>query len=171
MPTTIDRPPRIQPPLPEEEIEVPAPPNALDSGQSIIELLLPLTMVVGYVALAFSGQGRSIIMIVPMGAAMLGSVFFALQRANQSRREQEAQDEAYAATLVDLRHEMLGHHQQQRDHYYHNYPDPRSTRRLVQRVNLPNVLRARTRVWERRTGGPRLLACCALGRWAPAPPP
>lgn len=144
-----DRPPRIQPKLPIDEIEVPPPPDKQTTGrQSLLEMMLPLVTIAGYVLLAVSGQGRSIMLIIPMGLAMLGSVYISLRRATEAERENEEREQAYEARLLDLRQELRNYHQLQRDFYYYNYPDPNTA---ISIARMDEKSRSGPRLWERRT--------------------
>ena len=144
-----DRPPRIQPQLPQQEIEVPPPPEKqMGTRQSLLEILLPLVTIGGYIFMAATGQGRSIALIIPMGLAMLGSVYLSLKRANDAEKEVQIKSEAYAKRLLDLRHELRNYHQLQRDFYYYNYPDPIAADKIARQEEQS---RSGPRLWERRT--------------------
>ena len=53
-PLYIDRPPRIQPELPSDEIEIPPPPEKENTGMSrLIQVALPLLTIVGYILIIF----------------------------------------------------------------------------------------------------------------------
>ncbi len=55
----IDRPPRIQPELPFDEIEIPSPPDKGQSGwEQLAQMALPLVMIVAFVLMAGMGGGR-----------------------------------------------------------------------------------------------------------------
>ena len=60
-PIFIDRPPRIQPELPFDEIEIPSPPEKEEGGYSqLIQVSLPLLTIIGYVLIAtLGGSGRN----------------------------------------------------------------------------------------------------------------
>ncbi|RMG70064.1 MAG: hypothetical protein D6711_18330 [Chloroflexi bacterium] len=144
-----DRPPRIQPQLPQQEIEIPPPPEKnAGTRQSLLEILLPLVTIGGYIFMAATGQGRSIALIIPMGLAMLGSVYLSLRRASEAEKEIEIKKEAYAKRLLDLRHELRNYHQLQRDFYYYNYPDPITADKIARQEEQS---RSGPRLWERRT--------------------
>ncbi|MBN1564301.1 MAG: hypothetical protein JXA10_10715, partial [Anaerolineae bacterium] len=144
----LPRPPRIQPHLPIDEIEVPGPPDEMQNQQAILELFLPLIMVLGYVFLAFSGRGRSVVFIIPMSLAMVFSVVFGLRRFIMARREAEEQKKAYSQKLAELRHDMEGYHREQSDFYYYNYPNPSLLLDIAKKANKSRI---GPRVWERRT--------------------
>ncbi len=148
----VQRPPRIQPTLPEGEIEVPAPPDENANYQpSALELLLPLVMIGGYVVMALSGRGRSLALLIPMGAAMVGSVFVSLRRAIKAQEDLAERKRAYRAQLAGIQEQVEQKHQQQRDFYNWTYP--------AVAVGL-DIARGETfgrigpRVWERRTNDP-----------------
>ena len=143
----IDRPPRIQPPLPVDEIEIPTPPENNGQNQSLIEMLLPLMTIAGYLLLALGGRGRSLLLLIPMGGAMLGSVIFSIYRASKQGEEYEKALAAYRKRLTDTHHEMRDYHQQQRQFYNYNYPDPDMVVRIAR---MDETSRSGPRVWERR---------------------
>ncbi len=147
-PNYVERPPRIQPELPIDEIKIPSPPNKnAIHQQSIIEMLLPMATIGAYLLLAISGRGRSIWLMLPMSLAMLGSVFVSMRRANQARDEAERKRKAYAQRLVKLRSDLKNHHRLQRDFYHYNYPTPRTVISIAAEEELS---RSGSRIWERR---------------------
>lgn len=148
----LNRPPRIQPQLPQREVEIPAPPNKEQQrGQDLIEILLPLVTILAYLLLALTGRGRSIVLIIPMGLTMLASIFVSLRRAGREGNDYEAQKLAYEARLVDLRQQMENDHQIQRDFYHYNYPNSRT---IFQIASQEGMSRSGTRLWERKPTDP-----------------
>lgn len=84
----IDRPPRIQPELPFDEIEIPAPP-AKDKGgyQQLIQFALPLMTIVGYVLISsMGGAGRSPLLLIPMALSVGGVHGFAVWSCSRIAR-------------------------------------------------------------------------------------
>src|SRR5215470_10564121 len=75
MPEYFNRPPRIQPELPEGEFEVPAPPTREGGRQSLVQLALPLITVAGYVLVsgARGGGAGSLLFIIPMALSIVVS--------------------------------------------------------------------------------------------------
>ncbi|MGD2162431.1 MAG: hypothetical protein PVG04_05025, partial [Anaerolineales bacterium] len=67
----IDRPPRIQPELPVDEIEIPQPPEETEFGQDLATMLLPMISIVGF---ALVSGTRNPLYILPMGIVMLASI-------------------------------------------------------------------------------------------------
>ena len=60
-PIYIDRPPRIQPELPFDEIEIPNPPDKEETGYSrLIQVSLPLLTIIGYVLVGTLGEAGEI---------------------------------------------------------------------------------------------------------------
>jgi DNA segregation ATPase FtsK/SpoIIIE, S-DNA-T family len=58
-PLQIDRPPRIQPELPIEQVEIPKPPeHHTDGAMRILQVLLPALTIVGYIAMMGMGGQR-----------------------------------------------------------------------------------------------------------------
>ncbi|MCS6836827.1 MAG: FtsK/SpoIIIE domain-containing protein [Anaerolineae bacterium] len=154
-PTILHRPPRIQPRLPTQEVEIPAPPEDQSSGVSMLELLLPLVTIVGYVIIALSGAGRSVALIVPMGAAMLGSIYVGWRRSQAERQKREAREASYRQTLVEMRQRLQQYQQMQRDYYHYTFPEPNG---VLQIATAQEVSRQGPRVWERRPSDPDFLA-------------
>jgi DNA segregation ATPase FtsK/SpoIIIE-like protein len=154
-PTTLNRPPRIQPRLPVQEVEIPAPPEDQSASTSMLELLLPLVTIIGYVIIAISGQGRSIALIVPMGAAMLGSIYVGWRRTQAERQKREAREAAYLQTLVEMRQRLQLDQQAQRDYYHYTFPD---SNMVLQIATAQEMSRQGPRVWERRPSDQDFLA-------------
>ena len=79
-PIYIDRPPRIQPELPFDEIEIPSPPEKEEGGYTqLIQVGLPLITIMGYVLIAtLGGSGRSPWLLIPMALSVVASTVFAL---------------------------------------------------------------------------------------------
>ena len=76
--TFIERPPRIQPELPQQIIDIPSPPDQRDQGLGeLMHIALPLLMIVGYIMVAFMGDGNSKpLLIVPMALSIVASTLF-----------------------------------------------------------------------------------------------
>ena len=155
--TYIDRPPRIQPDLPQGEIGIPGPPSRENRvAQSIIQLFLPMVTIGGYLLMGLFGRGRSVLMMIPMGLSVLASVGYSLYSRNQGAEEQEEKDAAYREKLIELRQTMHESHDSQKRFYYYNYPDTENSLLLVSK-SLKNIENRRdgkrpveSRLWERR---------------------
>src|SRR5260221_5041187 len=108
----IDRPPRIQPELPTGEIQIPNPPTEQKGGnQALLSVLVPVITIVGF---AFVSGGGNILLIIPMGLAMVLSVGVSLYSANQQQQAFAAKHNAYAELLAALRQDMTRTHTSQR---------------------------------------------------------
>src|SRR5688572_19376560 len=82
----IDRPPRIQPELPTEEREIPAPPDTEEKGGRFpVQALLPLVTIIGYVLISATGQGRNLMLMIPMGLSVVASTVFAVVSYNKEK--------------------------------------------------------------------------------------
>jgi DNA segregation ATPase FtsK/SpoIIIE-like protein len=142
----IDRPPRIQPELPIDEIELPpAPDESRRSGQDIATMFLPVVSILGF---ALVSGSRNPIFMIPMGLTMLLAVVFALFRTRRESRELKKRKRAYAALLAEKRQEMNRAHNAQRIFYHHNYPDAQT---LYEIASRKETSRFGSRLWERRT--------------------
>src|SRR5947209_7671566 len=117
----IDRPPRIQPELPTGEVQIPNPP-AEEKGneQGLLSILVPLITIVGFVLVS---GGGNVLLIIPMGLAMVLSVGVSLFTARAKQLEMAAKKKAYTELLSRLRQDMTRSHNTQRLFYQHNYPD------------------------------------------------
>lgn len=153
----IDRPPRIQPELPFDQIEIPNPPVQEDNNlMQLLQMALPLLMILSMVFVTFSSSGgRSYLLIIPMLLSVVGMSGFAFFSYRRDRQKREALRKAYRARLVDLNSEMHNAHDQQRRFYDYNYPDPVALYRIVQETQREAQrsdpqLRSAARVWERR---------------------
>ncbi len=144
----IDRPPRIQPELPIETIEIPPPPDK-DSGRGlpVRQIILPLITILGYVLLSATGQGRNLALMIPMGISVVGTVIFAYYSYNQEKQEMEDLEAAYNKRLKDMRRQMHVSQHMQRYYYRYNNPDPLTTVRMA---TGDEQSRAGSRLWERR---------------------
>ncbi len=155
----IDRPPRIQPELPIDEIEIPAPPEKPDYGWTrFIQIGLPLITIIGYVLIgSLGGVGRSAWYILPMGFTVVASVAFSVYTYLKEKQRLAEITRAYSARLVELNKDMQMYHTMQRRFYEYNYPDFDEVERLtrnayqIAQVTKPLPRRVETRVWERRT--------------------
>ena len=153
----IDRPPRIQPELPFDEIEIPSPPEKGQNGwDRLAQVALPLVTIVGFVLLGSMGGGRSSLMMIPMALAVVASTGVAIYSYIREKRQLVAAMRAYEERLVELNKQMNVYHDMQRRFYHYNYPDTTNVFRLVKNARTEvekadRTLRADTRLWERRT--------------------
>jgi DNA segregation ATPase FtsK/SpoIIIE-like protein len=148
----INRPPRIQPDLPQAEIDIPEPPETDKGGQTLIQMFLPLITIIGYVIVSASGQGRNLAMLIPMGLSVIASSGLGLWTYLKQQREDKERRESYRQRLAELRREMENYHDLQRNFYAYNYPDPEITLAIAQNRELDKKDdRFGTRLWERRT--------------------
>ncbi len=161
-PIDIDRPPRIQPELPVEEKEIPAPPDKDEGGFGrLIQMALPLLMIIGYVLVGtLGGGGRNPWFLLPMALSVVASVIFSIYSYRQEKQKRLEIEKAYDDRLVELNKEMHEYHDRQRRFYRYNYPDRSTTFRIVSNAHKEakkasakekRPLRTETRLWERRT--------------------
>ena len=146
----IDRPPRIQPLLPEGEIKIPSPPNKdKNRSQYILQMLLPGVTIVGYLLISFTGQGRNLLMVIPMGLAVVGSTLLSYYIFRREQREAYELEKGYEQTLLQFRQEMSISHEMQRLFYFHNYPEVELLERIAKKDQKEET-RIGPRLWERR---------------------
>ena len=153
----IDRPPRIQPELPFDEVEIPKPPSRETGGlQRLIQMALPMLTIIGYVGvMALARVGRSPWIMIPMALSVLASTGFAIYSYFQDKKRQEQLERDYLERLIELNKEMEEAHDMQRRFYHYNYPDKDTLFRIVENARREALkkhpqLRAETRLWERR---------------------
>lgn len=156
-PVYIDRPPRIQPELPFDEIEIPSPPDKEEDGRAqLIQVSLPLLTIIGYVLIAtLGGSGRSPMLLIPMALSVVASTAFSIYSFRKEKQRRAEVEKAYSDRLIELNKEMNESHDQQRRFYRYNYPDRLTTFRLVRNARLEvekeeRTLRSESRLWERR---------------------
>ena len=155
-PLVIDRPPRIQPELPFDEIEIPAPPEKNQSGwERLSQMALPLVMIVSFVFMGAMG-GRNMLMMIPMSLAVVASGGIAVYSYIRENRKMAEAKRAYEERLVELTKQMHVYHDMQRRFFHYNYPDTQTIFRVVKNARAEvekadRTLRADTRLWERRT--------------------
>ncbi|RME69678.1 MAG: hypothetical protein D6784_18010 [Chloroflexi bacterium] len=154
----IDRPPRIQPELPFDEIDIPPPPDKDEAGnERLVQVSLPLLTIIGYILIGtLGGVGRNPLFVLPMALSVLASVGYSIYSFRKEMLQRAALEQAYDDRLVDLIREMNMYHDMQRRFYRYNYPDRQTVFRLVHsaraEVERPErTLRAEARLWERRT--------------------
>lgn len=149
MPEFTNRPPRIQPELPVEDVLIPNPPaSEMGTSQSLIQVALPMITIIGYVIVSASGQGRSMLLLIPMGLSVVASTTVAVWSFIKSSREEREKQRAYAQRLAEMRKDMTASHDIQRSFYLYNYPSPQT---VVQIANDRESKRYGLRLWERRT--------------------
>jgi S-DNA-T family DNA segregation ATPase FtsK/SpoIIIE len=156
-PIYIDRPPRIQPELPFDEIEIPSPPEKPEAGYTqLIQVGLPLITIIGYVMVAtVGGGGRSPMLLIPMALSVVASVGFSIYTFRQEQQKLAEMALAYTERLVELNKEMHNYQDMQRRFYRYNYPDRLTTFRIVENARrevekTDRTLRSESRLWERR---------------------
>lgn len=154
----IDRPPRIQPRLPVETIEIPAPPQPGPSALAqLLQMGLPIVTMLAFVfMMVFSGGRSSPWMVLPMILMVLSSGGIAVYSYVKERRDRAAAEAAYRERLVEMNRDMRNYHDQQRRFYVYNYPEQPVLARIVRdsRWELDkneHALRGNSRLWERRT--------------------
>jgi S-DNA-T family DNA segregation ATPase FtsK/SpoIIIE len=149
MPEFASRPPRIQPELPFGEITIPNPPTSDTSGgQQLVQVALPLVTIIGYVFVSAMGQGRSMLLLIPMGLSVVASSVVALISMIRTGQIERQKREAYAQRLVEMRQELTASHEMQRRFYLYNYPE---TDTVLQIAGDRDYQRSGLRLWERRT--------------------
>jgi S-DNA-T family DNA segregation ATPase FtsK/SpoIIIE len=156
-PIYIDRPPRIQPELPFDLIEIPSPPDKPEAGYTqLIQVGLPLITIIGYVMVAtVGGGGRSPMLLIPMALSVVASVGFSIYTFRQEQQKLAEMALAYTERLVELNKEMHNYQDMQRRFYRYNYPDRLTTFRIVENARrevekTDRTLRSESRLWERR---------------------
>ena len=152
----IDRPPRIEPQLPAGIFTIPNPPDTeVKFGELLQQAFLPMIMILGYLLASIFGQGRSMVMMIPMLLSVVATVVLALYINTQERKKREAAEAAYKRRIGELRRKMESEHEQQRIYYFYNYPDPEKTLGIAADINREpetreEEIRSGTRLWERR---------------------
>ncbi len=146
----IDRPPRIQPELPQQEIPIPAAP---DDGAAqpldIVSLLLPMISMVGFAVFSATGNLAG---AIPMGFMLVSSVGLAVYQQWKARKEAGVKLKQYLETLKQLRRDMSQSHNTQRIFFNHNYPDiPTLLNIAAYKEQSQETSRFGTRLWERRS--------------------
>ena len=166
MPEFTSRPPRIQPELPFGEITIPSPPTSdTAGGQQLVQVALPLVTIIGYVFVSAMGQGRSMLLLIPMGLSVVASSAVALITFFRTGRIEQQKRRAYAQTLIECARRLTASHEMQRRFYLYNYPE---TDTVLDIASDRDYQRSGLRLWERRTTDPRFRRAPA---WASEPGP
>lgn len=147
LPVLVERPPRIQPPFPEQTIEIPPPPQIQTRNQPLLQILLPLVTVAGYLLMSFTGASRNVLFVLPMSIAMFFSFFIAYSSRRAEVARQRALREAYDQRLARMRLDMRRWHDAQRRYYDYTYP---ASTALLAFHHEESHSRLGTRIWERR---------------------
>lgn len=152
----IDRPPRIEPRLPSGLYPIPTPPdNQENFGQLLQQAFLPMMMILGYILMSFFGQGRNLLMMIPMALSVIGTVALAIYTNSREKKQREEAEAAYKRRISELRRKMESEHEQQRIYYFYNYPNPEKTLGIASDLMREpdareEAIRSGTRLWERR---------------------
>ncbi len=152
----IDRPPRIEPQLPAGVFNIPNPPDTEQNfGELLQQAFLPMIMIFGYLLASIFGQGRSMLMMIPMLLSVVATVALAIYTNSQEKKKREAAEAAYKRRIGELRRKMESEHEQQKIYYFYNYPDPEKTLGIASDINREpeareEEIRSGTRLWERR---------------------
>ncbi len=152
----IDRPPRIQPELPQGEYNIPNPPQTEENtSQPLLQVGMPMVTILGYVLVSMLGKGRSLLLIIPMGIAVVASTLVSLYTMRRTKQLREEKEKAYKQRLSELRKEMERQHDMQRQFYNYNYPDIATSLRVAEDLarspgDRQEDTRAGSRLWERR---------------------
>lgn len=152
----IDRPPRVEPQLPAGVFNIPNPPDTESNpGQLLQQAFLPMIMILGYILASLFGQGRNLIMMVPMFLSVIATVALAIYTNIKDRKQREAAEAAYRRRISELRRKMESEHEQQKIYYFYNHPDPEKTLGISADLDRPPAgreeeIRSGTRLWERR---------------------
>jgi DNA segregation ATPase FtsK/SpoIIIE, S-DNA-T family len=152
----IDRPPRIEPELPSGVYNIPNPPDLEDNAGALLQqAFLPMIMIFGYVLASLFGQGRNMLMMIPMMLSVVATIILAIYVNSKERKLREEAEEAYRRRISELRRKMESEHEQQRIYYYYNYPNSDTTLRIAADLGREpheqeEVIRSGSRLWERR---------------------
>ncbi len=147
-PHYVDRPPRIQPELPQGVVEIPNPPKEDDGGQPLWQSLVPIITIIGYLLVSTSGQGSNIAFMIPMALTVILSTGIQLYTGLTGLARKREKRVSYTRRLVEMRREMVASHIRQRTFYEYNYPEPGVV--LNMRGDSQDN-RGGARLWERRS--------------------
>ncbi len=153
----IDRPPRVQPELPFEEIPIPRPPSKKDEGWlRLIQIGIPLLTVIGYVLISVISPRGGVLMIIPMALSIVASIGFSIYSFRIERQKEREIAQEYKSRLVELNKQMHNWHDLQRRFYLYNYPNKDELQNIVllargEAEKARHIQRPVARLWERRT--------------------
>ncbi len=148
-PHYVDRPPRIQPELPQGVVDIPPPPKEDDNAQPIWQSLVPVVTIIGYLLVSTSGQGSNLAFMIPMALTVVISTGIQLYTGLTTIARRREKRESYARRLVEMRREMVASHIRQRTFYEYNYPEPNV---VLNMKGDSQDNRGGSRLWERRSG-------------------
>jgi len=159
-PHYVDRPPRIQPELPQGVVEIPNPPKEDDAGTPLWQSLVPIITIIGYLLVSTSGQGSNIAFMIPMALTVVLSTGIQLYTGLTQLARRREKRLSYTRRLVEMRRDMVASHIRQRTFYEYNYPEPNV---ILNMKGDSQDNRGGARLWERRSGDPDF-AVTRLGR-------
>jgi S-DNA-T family DNA segregation ATPase FtsK/SpoIIIE len=153
-PKSIHRPPRIQPELPVDEIDVPSPPNDQRPGWvQLLQIGLPALAMIGFLVVSSGGNDTRRWTMVPMALSVVGSIGISIYLYLQDKKRRQAGENAYREQLLTLRERMVHLHELQRYFYRYNYPDFHELPRIIESALAgAGTLRSEARLWQRRPG-------------------
>ncbi len=150
-PHYVDRPPRIQPDLPQDVVEIPNPPKEDENGTPLWQSLVPIITIIGYLLVSTSGQGSNIAFMIPMALTVILSTGIQLYSGLTLLARRRQKRISYTRRLVELRRDMVASHIRQRTFYEYNYPEPGV---VLSMKGDSQDNRGGARLWERRIGDP-----------------
>ncbi len=168
--TLFNRPPRILRALPDDEINIPGPPQAPGQrvGARMIGIIIPLISSLIYLVLAATRSGSgggagamiSALPIVLIGMLSGGAAYYTYR---QQKREHaialQAYHEDYQQALERIRRQLQQLERQQRAYYEENDPDLKTLLQLAHgERNRSGVPVPSVRLWERRSEDADFLA-------------
>ena len=102
----IDRPPRLQAPIPIRVIDIPPPPKLEAKRQAMWQTLTPIITILAYVLISVMGRGSNPLFILPMAFSVVLSTALAIYNAVETRRQQQEEIRNYKQRIKQMRHEM-----------------------------------------------------------------
>jgi hypothetical protein len=115
-----------------------------------------MVMIFGYVLASLFGQGRNMLMMIPMMLSVVATITLAIYTNSKERKLREAAEDAYKRRISELRRKMESEHEQQRIYYYYNYPDSDTTLRISQATSTraPEAQEEGHPLWHPPVGAP-----------------
>lgn len=163
----FNRPPRILRLLPDEEVEIPAPPSRPSAGmpRQLVMILLPLFTAAFYiiVLVARAGSGGNIWFSLPIVGISIISASLGIYNYRQQKRmhEQAVRDyeNAYNEALEHARHRLKYLEHEQQRLRAENDPDLPTVLHIARGdCDQEGNLQPQPRLWERRPGDSDFLA-------------
>lgn len=145
-PPVFWRSPRFKAPLPQGEVEIPAPPAKPSPPGDLLSTLLPIGLMAAVmIGVAFLQPGATTMLFLSVPMILVGGVSYIITRQRQKRDYDDKtlkRQQGYTELLRDTQKELLAYQEQQQQLLLQKDPDPKQC--LISVTNMERLLWARS---------------------------